>query len=199
MLNYIWAGMIIVGMVYAAFSGNLDTVGDGVLNSAKEAVSLCITMLGVMCVWTGLMEVAKESGLLDRLSRLLEPFINFMFPKLKKEKKAKEYIVTNTVANILGLGWAATPAGLKAMKELGRIEETRSPGNYSASDEMCTFIILNISSLQLIPVNVIAYRSQYGSAAPAAIVMPAIIATAINTVVAIIYCKIRQKKRRGRL
>ncbi len=201
MLNYIWAGMIIVGMVYGAFCGNLAAVGDGVLNSAKEAVSLCITMLGVMCVWTGLMEVARESGIIGRLSRRLEPFVNFMFPRIKEEKKAKEYIVTNIIANILGLGWAATPAGLKAMKELGELNEERCR-QYGgiptvASDEMCTFLILNISSLQLIPVNVIAYRSQYGSVNPTVIVGPAIIATVMSTAAAVIYCKIRQKKQKA--
>ena len=121
------------------------------------------------------------------LARKLEPVLHFLFPDLRKETKAKEYIATNFIANIFGLGWAATPAGLNAMKELQRINEEPST---VASKEMCTFLVLNISSLQLIPVNMIAYRTQYGSANPSLIVGPALLATAISTVVAIIFCKI---------
>ena len=157
------------------------------LSSAKEAISLCITLMGVMCFWVGMMNIAQKSGLLRSLARKLEPVLHFLFPDLRKETKAKEYIATNFIANIFGLGWAATPAGLNAMKELQRINEGPSA---VASKEMCTFLVLNISSLQLIPVNMIAYRTQYGSANPSLIVGPALLATAISTVVAIIFCKI---------
>lgn len=203
MLNYLWGFMIIIGVVYGALTGRINEVGNGVLTSANEAVSLCLTMLGVMTFWTGLMEVCRCEGLLEQLSQKLAPVIHFLFPKIPKTHPAFEHITTNFIANILGLGWAATPAGLKAMEELANLEEERgnpyyqkelpSPHTRTASNEMCIFLILNISSLQLIPVNMIAYRSQYGSINPPAIVGPAIIATLVSTLVAIIFCKIMDK------
>lgn len=186
-MNYLWAGMLFLGIVYGSLHGQMAEITQAALSSAKEAISLCITLMGVMCFWVGMMNIAQKSGLLRSLARKLEPVLYFLFPDLRKEAKAKEYIATNFIANIFGLGWAATPAGLNAMKELQRINEGPSA---VASKEMCTFLVLNISSLQLIPVNMIAYRTQYGSANPSLIVGPALLATAISTVVAIIFCKI---------
>ncbi len=204
MLNYIWAAMIILGVVFGAVTGNMKEVTEAALDSAGEAVSLCITMAGVMALWVGLMEVAEKSGLLLKLTNKLSPFISFMFPRIPKGHKARDYISTNIIANILGLGWACTPAGLKAMEELAKLEEERGNPAYggsggkerAASNEMCTFLILNISSLQLIPVNMIAYRQQYGSVNPAGIIAPAIAATLVSTAVAIIYCKITDWKQK---
>jgi len=203
MLNYIWAFMILVGVLYAAFTGNMAVVTDAALNSAGEAVSLCITMAGVMALWMGLMRIAETAGLITGLSSGIQPFLSFMFPKLPKKHPAREYIATNFIANILGLGWACTPAGLRAMEELGKLEEERGTPGYGkkeghrpkvASREMCTFLILNTSSLQLIPVNMIVYRTQYGSANPAAVIAPAIVATLFSTLVAIIFCKFMDRK-----
>ncbi len=191
MLNYLWAGMIMIGIIYAVFTGNMESVTNGALDSAKEAITLCITMCGVMGLWTGLMEVAKQSGLIDKMTRGISPFVTFLFPKIPKDNPAREYISINMISNVLGLGWAATPAGLKAMEYLMNLNEKKKEG--IASDEMCTFLIINISSLQLIPVNIIAYRSQYGSVNPTAVIGPGLIATVIGTLVAIIYCKIRCK------
>ena len=197
MLNFLWAFMILTGIIFAAFTGNLQSVTNAALDSAKEAISLCITMMGVMSFWVGLMEIAKESGVIKSLSRKLKPFIKLLFPHLPLDHPSVEHISTNMIANLLGLGWAATPAGLKAMEELGKLEEERrshaSPlrrPRSVASKEMCTFLIINISSIQLIPVNIIAYRSQYGSVNPAAIIGAGVIATTVNTLVAIIYCRI---------
>lgn len=211
MLNYIWAVMIMIGVLYAALTGNLNAVTRAALDSAGEAVSLCLTMAGVVAMWMGLMEIAKKAGLILRMTEGISPFLNFMFPKLPKNHPARGYIATNIIANILGLGWACTPAGLKAMEELAKLErermhekdeivdkacETRGKmqgmtGNQAvvASDEMCTFLILNISSLQLIPVNMIAYRGQYGSVNPSVIIAPSIVATLVSTVAAILFCK----------
>ena len=175
MLNYIWAAMIILGVIFGAISGNMKEVTEAALDSAGEAVSLCIAMAGVMALWVGLMEVAEKSGLILKLTHKLSPFISFMFPNLPKQHKARDYISMNIIANVLGLGWACTPAGLKAMEELAKLEEERGNLGYVsssgsgvglaggktgriASNEMCTFLILNISSLQLIPVNMIAYE-----------------------------------------
>lgn len=223
MLNKLWAGMILAGVIFGAFNGKMADITNSALDASKEAVTLCITMMGVMSFWTGMMEVASEAGLVEMISEWMNPVIRFLFPDLEGQQKAKEYITLNIVSNILGLGWAATPAGLKAMEELGRIEEKRREGKGNdlscktdrrescfkeqgiigsgifvkgvASDEMCTFLVLNISSLQLIPINIIAYRSQYGSVNPTAIVGPGIVATAVSTVVAVVFCKLMCGKR----
>lgn len=200
MLNYIWAFMIMLGIVYGSLTGHMEQVTNAALDSAGEAVSLCITMLGVMALWVGLMEVAQQAGIIARLTHCISPFIDVMFPEIPRGHCAREYIATNLIANILGLGWACTPAGLKAMEALAQLEKERGNPDYlqegksigirKATGEMCTFLILNISSLQLIPVNIIAYRSQYGSVNPARIIAPAILATTISTVAAILFCKV---------
>lgn len=186
MLNYLWGFMIVIGILYAAFTGNLTAVTNAALDSSKEAVTLCITMVGVMSLWVGLMRIAENCGIIRGAARTLNPLLRFMFPNIPKDHKANEYISTNIIANVFGLGWAATPAGLKAMEEMGKLN------NHSkvASKEMCTFLILNVSSFQLIPVNMIAYRSQYGSANPTAILGPAIIATFFSTLAGIVFAKV---------
>jgi len=196
MLNGIWAGMILLGIFYAALNGRMEAVTNGALDSAGEAISLCITMAGVVALWMGLMEIAKEAGLIRKMTRGIDPFLKFLFPRLPAKHPAREYIATNIIANLLGLGWACTPAGLKAMEELSGLEKERGNPQGVASNEMCDFLILNISSLQLIPVNMIAYRSQYGSANPASIIMPAILATAVSTFTAILFCKMQATLRR---
>ncbi len=231
MLNYIWAFMILVGVLFGAVTGKMEAVTNAAIDSAGEAVSLCVTMLGVMALWVGLMEIARNSGLIAKMTRGIQPFISFMFPKIPQGHAAREYISTNIIANVMGLGWACTPAGLKAMEELAKLEEERGTPGYVpagegifadgkkkgnktgksgvelpvvangksgrvASNEMCTFLILNISSLQLIPVNMIAYRSQYGSVNPAGIIAPAIVATFVSTAVAVVYCKGKDRRRR---
>lgn len=190
MLNYLWAGMILTGVCYGGLTGNMAEVSNGALTAASEAVSLAITLLGVISMWTGLMEIATNSGIISGAARIMSPLIHFLFPDIPKDSKASEYITTNFIANIFGLGWAATPAGLKAMEELSKLSNSTV-----ASNAMCTFLVINISSLQLIPVNMIAYRTQYGSANPAAIVFPSIIATTVGTIVAIIYCKLKSAGR----
>lgn len=206
MLNYIWAGMILLGVIYGVCTGQMSALTGGALDSAREAVSLCITMAGVMALWMGLMEIAQESGMIAKMTKGIRPFLKFMFPRLPEDHPAGEYITTNLIANVLGLGWACTPAGLKAMEQLAELEKQRAGQGTekgrqgsedrrygaeatAASNEMCTFLILNISSLQLIPVNMIAYRSQYGSVNPAVIIAPALVATLFSTIIAIIYCK----------
>lgn len=193
MLNYIWAFMILIGIIYGACTGRMSDVTNAALDSAKEAIALCITMAGVMALWMGLMEIAQKSGVINKMTKGISPFLNFMFPRLPKEHPARGYIATNIIANVMGLGWACTPAGLKAMEALAKLQEERGEPSGVASNEMCIFLILNISSLQLIPVNMIAYRSQYGSANPAVIIAPAIVATLFSTIVAILYCKMKDR------
>ena len=207
MLNYIWAFMILIGVVFGAFTGNMEAVSKAALESAGDAVSLCITMIGVMALWVGLMEIAQKSGLIEKMTKGLSPFISFLFPRIPRNHPARGYISTNLIANILGLGWACTPAGLKAMEELAKLEAERgnpeylsdtffAPKERKASKEMCDFLILNISSLQLIPVNMIVYRQQYGSVNPTAVIAPAIVATFFSTAVAVVFCKVMNGKRK---
>ena len=194
-MNALWAGMMLMAIIYGTFHGTIPAVTQAALDSAKEAVSLCITMLGILSFWMGLMQVGSESGLIGRMTRGIRPALRWLFPRIPEDHPALEQIAVNCIANVLGLGWAATPAGLKAMEELSALEKKRRayPAGV-ASDEMCTFLILNISSLQLIPVNIIAYRSQYGSVDPAAIIGPAIVATMVSTGVGVIFCLIMQKR-----
>lgn len=187
MLNYLWGFLIIIGIVYAALTGNMAQVTNGALDSSKEAVSLCITMLGVMSLWTGLMEIAKKAGIISACTKKIQPLLKWLFPDVPQDNEAIEFIATNLIADFLGLGWASTPAGIKAIKALAKLNQKDV---HTASNAMCTFLIINISSIQLIPVNIIAYRSQYGSVNPAAIIVPGMIATTVSTIVAIIFCKI---------
>ncbi len=221
-MTYLWSGMILVGIVYGIFTGNLKDVTEAAVSSSRDAVSLCISMAGVVAMWSGLMKIAEMAGLVEELSQKMRPVVRFLFPGLEEESEAGKYISLNFLSNILGLGWAATPAGLKAMECLKQEQEgilsDKKMGNtaenvkfrdrrniterqsitarrsITASREMCTFLIINISSLQLIPVNIIAYRMQYGSAEPTAVVAPAIVATAASTVVAVIFCKIMDRR-----
>ena len=201
MLNYLWAGMIFVGIIYGVLTGNMETVTNGALDSSKEAISLCLNMCGIMALWMGLMEIAKTSGLIESLTKKISPLVSFLFPRIPKNHPAREAISTNIIANVLGLGWAATPAGLKAMEELSKLEEERGNPSYQkgskqervASNEMCIFLIVNISSLQLIPVNIIAYRSQYGSVMPTAVIAPGLMATFLTAALAVAFCKFMDK------
>ena len=186
-MNYLWGAMIVIGVIFGAFHGGFGPITEAAVSSAKEAVNLAIAMAGVIAMWTGLMEIAQETGILAACTKRLRPLLRFLFPGLPQESRANELIATNFIANIFGLGWAATPAGLEAMQELQSLSGEKKG---VASREMCTFLVLNISSLQLIPVNMIAYRSQYGSVNPAAIVGPGIVATLVSTLTAVILCKV---------
>lgn len=206
--------MILAGMLWGAANGNLDLVTQGLIDSAKDAVTLGITMLGIMSFWCGILEVGNRAGLIEWLTGKMEPLLGFLFPDIGKDHPARRPIAVNMVANMLGLGMAATPAGLEAMQALcedaeGGREATQpqyqdkerdrvamqplyqgKEDGRVASNAMCTFLILNISSLQLIPVNMIAYRSQYGSVNPAAVLGPALIATTCSTLAAVVFCKL---------
>ena len=158
-------------------------------------------MLGIMSFWCGILKVGEEAGLIQALTKKMRPVIRILFPDMPEDHPAAAHISTNMIANMLGLGWAATPAGLKAMEELENLEEERrrqkKPGAFgrgTASNEMCTFLIVNISSLQLIPINMIAYRSQYGSVSPSAIVGPALAATAVSTLTGVAYCLLKRRR-----
>ncbi|MCL2752743.1 MAG: nucleoside recognition protein [Defluviitaleaceae bacterium] len=190
MLNYIWAGMILIGIIVATITGRLDTLTNAALNSAAEAVTVAITMLGVMALWTGLMRVAENSGMIVGIANRMRPLLRWLFPDLDQKSKAMEYIATNMIANVLGLGWAATPSGLKAMEEM----QALNPQKDTATKEMCMFMIINMSSLQIVTISVLAYRAQYDSANPSEIIGPGFVATLISTIAAIAYTKYREKR-----
>ena len=208
-MAYLWGGMLLIGIMYGVLVGNVDEVTKAFVSCSGEAVSLCISMAGITAMWTGMMKIAENSGLVTELAAKMRPLIRFLFPKLDTESKAAHYICLNFLSNVLGLSWASTSSGLCAMKELKELQlqkenaekNTEDSGKKDAvknssmiaSNEMCTFLIINVSSLQLIPVNMIAYRAKYGSADPTAIVGPAILATAVSTAVAVIFCRIAGK------
>ena len=194
MLNTLWTVLLLAGIGWGTLTGNARATGEALLEGAASGVSLCMTMFGVLALWSGILEIASTSGLMDAISRRMRPLLHWLFPRIPDGHPALAPIAT----------------GLAAMEALVQLEEERrSPGFRSeneedndtedadetqirtASDEMCTFVILNTSSLQLIPVTMIAYRSQYGSANPTAIVLPVILATSISTIAALIFCKVK--------
>lgn len=195
-MNGIWGGMLLVGIIYGVLTGRTEAISAAVLDSSREAVTLCITMLGITGLWMGLMQIAQDGGAVSLISAKMKPLIQFLFPGIPENHPAAGAITLNFAANFLGLGWAATPAGLKAMEELEQLRKQKGEEAGTASDEMCAFLILNISSLQLIPVTVIAYRSQYHSADPAVITGPAIAATAVSTAAAVLFVKWAGRKKK---
>lgn len=194
MLQWLWMLMMIAGCLYAAATGNLVSVGEALVSSAKETIALVTAMLGVVAVWCGLMEIAREVGVVRALGRLLAKPMRCLFPEIPAGHPAMDSLLLNITANILGLGWAATPAGIRGMEQLAALEAAQpTVPEGSASNSMCTFLILNISSLQLISANMLAYRAQYESAAPMACVVPAIVTTCVSTLAGIVFCVMMHK------
>ncbi len=189
MLNKIWSGMILLSVIVAAFTGKIGDVGTAAITSSKEAITLGLTLLGVISLWTGLMRIGEDAGMMDALAKKMKPLLRWLFPEVPDDHPAQKHIATNFIANLLGLGWAATPPGLEAMKSFQEL----NPDKKRASKAMCTFMIINMSSLQLIPINMLAYRAQYGSANPSEIVGPAILATLISTLVGVAFAKIMER------
>jgi len=186
MLNYLWGGMILLAIVVAIITGNIPALTNAAIESAREAITLCITMLGILAMWTGLMTVAEKAGLISALAKKSRPLLRYLFPDLGKDHPAHEPIATNFIANILGLGWAATPSGLKAMKVMQKENDTPN----TATRSMRMFMVINMSSLQLVTISIVAYRMQYGSRNPSEIIGPGLVVTMLTTVVAVIFCKI---------
>ncbi|WP_153462768.1 nucleoside recognition domain-containing protein [Sediminibacillus terrae] len=196
MVNYIWAAMAVIGIVYAMFNGTMEEVNEALFESADDAVMLSIGLISVLVFWLGLMKVAEEAGLLNMLARLFKPFVTRLFPDIPKDHPAMGYILSNLTANLFGLGNAATPMGIKAMEQMKQLSKTDE-----ASRSMITFLAINTSSLTLIPATVIAIRMKYDSAAPTEIVGTTIIATLISSAAAIMidrlfyYRRVRKQKR----
>ena len=181
--------MILVAIVVAVFTGNMPALTNAAIESARDAIALCITMLGIMSMWTGLLTIAERAGLIKNLAKKSRPLLRYLFPELGRNHPAHEPIATNFIANILGLGWAATPSGLAAMKEL----QKDNPEKETATRSMRMFMVINMSSLQLVTISVVAYRMQYGSANPSEIIGPGLVVTMATTVVAVAFCKVLEK------
>lgn len=183
MLNILWPIFIIISFVYAILIGNVQSVNNSIFESTANAVSLSITFLGTICLWNGIMKIAQKTTFVSKLTKLLKPIINFLFPEMKNNEKAKEEISMNMIANILGLGNAATPLGIKAMRTMQKENDKKD----TVSNSMAMFIIINTASLQLIPTTVIAIRASLGSSDATKIILPvwgATIAAAIAGVTA---------------
>ena len=172
-MNILWSSMLLLGIAYGALQGRMPEVTDGVIQASREAVVLAVSLVGVTGFWAGLMEIAKKAGVIDGLVKRMGPVMRFLFPEVPEDHSVMRSAGMNMICNVFG-NPAAVPEG-------------------TANREMCTFLILNISSLQLIPVNIIAYRSQYGSVHPTAIVGPALAATAASTIAAVVFCKVMER------
>jgi len=192
MINYIWFGLMAIGIITAMFTGNVQAVTDAALSYAKTAVELSIGMIGAMALWLGIMRIAEASGLVNKLSLALRPIMTRLFPDVPGDHPAMGAMLMNISANMFGLGDAATPFGLKAMKELQTLNNTED----TATDSMCTFLAINTSSVTIVPSAIIAYRAAAGSANPAEIIGPALIATTVSTVTAVIVVKLFSKMSR---
>lgn len=194
MLNKLWPIFIIISFVYGIFTGRVEQISNSIFESTASAVQLSITFLGTICLWNGMMEIVRKTSLMDKLTHLLQPFIHFLFPELKYNEKAKEEITLNIIANILGLGNAATPLGLKAMKTMQKDNIKKD----TVSHSMAMFIVINTASIQIIPTTVIAIRASLGSSNPSQVIFPIWIATITAAGVAILAtkCFIRREERK---
>ena len=190
MLNILWPLFIIISYIYSFFSGNIEKLNEGIFTSCKSAVELTITFFGTITLWSGIMKIAKDSSLTKKLAKLLNPIIHFLFPEIKKSEKVHDDISLNIIANILGLGNAATPLGLKAMKSLQKENAKKD----TLSNSMVMFIIINTASMQLIPTTVIAIRSSLNSNNPTKIIIPVWIATISAAIAGIVSAKFLMKK-----
>lgn len=177
---------LIGGILTGAFLGRMDMVTGAILSGGRSAVELAFAMAGVISVWSGVLKIAERGGMIDRLAARLTPLMDFLFPSVPRLHPARKYIATNFVANFLGLGWAATPAGLMAMKELQRLNREERG---RASGAMCMFLTVNMTSLQLVTMNILAYRMEYGSQNPAEIIGVGIAATMLTTLVGTLAAK----------
>nr|WP_307992828.1 nucleoside recognition protein [uncultured Niameybacter sp.] len=191
MLNYLWGFMIIFSVLMAIFGGHMQAVTSSMLESSQSAVELCFKTCGALAMWMGVMRIAEEAKLIDALTKRMTPLLNFLFPDVPKDHPARKYIATNIIANFLGLGWAATPPGLKAMIELQKLNKKHP---HTATHAMCMFLIVNISTVQLVAINMVAYRSAYGSNNPTEVIAPSIVATLIASIFAITFAKLMYRR-----
>lgn len=189
MINYIWFIMVCFGLLVGIFTGNGEGMSTTIIGSIDSTVTFIISLVGLMCFWCGVMKVAEKSGLTEKLAKLMKPILKIIFKEAGKDEKALGAIVMNITANMMGLGNAATPFGIKAMEEMNRLNKDKE----TASNDMALFLVLNAACIQLVPSTVISIRAAAGSQNPGVIIVPAIISTAIASVVGVTCCKILQR------
>ena len=192
MLNKIWPFFIIISFIFSIFSGNIEKLNNGIFESTKKAVELCIIFLGTISLWNGIMQIAYKSRLIDFITKILNPIIKLLFPELKNNEKIKKEISLNIIANMLGLGNAATPMGIKAMQSMQEINDKKD----RLSNSMMIFIVINTASLQLIPTTVVAIRTSLNSNNPTNIVFPVWCSSICSIIVAIIFTRILIKRKK---
>lgn len=192
-MNYLWPILIIISFIFSIINGNIENVNNSIFSSVTDVVSLTLTLVGNMCLWCGLMKIVKETKIINIINKLLKPILRWLYPDAKNNKKAMESISINTVSNILGIGNAATPAGIKAMEEL----QKENTNKQELTNSMIMLIVLNTTSIQLIPTTIIAIRSSLGSSNPTNIIVPIWISTIVGTFVGIISTKILLNKRKS--
>lgn len=190
MLNYIWVFMVIIGIIVGIATGKQEAIVDAVLNSAKNSAAMILGLIGIYVFWMGILNIAKDSGIVDKLAKKLKKALVFLFPGVPPNSDAAGFISLNLVANMLGMGNAATPFGLSAMRELDKLNGHRKV----ASNAMVMFLVINASSIQILPLTLIAIRGSYGSLSPADIVLPALITTGVSTLVAIVAARIMERR-----
>ncbi len=192
MVNVIWVALILIAIIYSLLTGQVETINNGILTHATSGVNLILEMMPLIVLWTGIMKIAEKSGLLHVFARALNPLLRRLFPSLPRDHKALGYIASNIGANMLGLGSAATPFGLKAMDEL----QKDNPKKDTATEAMITFLVLNTGGVTLIPTTVIALRIMHGSANPTEIIITSILATAVSSISGLVLDYfIRRRKR----
>ncbi|SHH76565.1 nucleoside recognition domain-containing protein [Sporanaerobacter acetigenes] len=189
MMSTMWFLLIAIGIVYSIFAGTLEEINNIIIKEAGEAVTFAISLIGIMSFWLGIMNIAKESGFLEKLSKIFSPIMRFLFPGIPKNHPAEGFILMNIIANMFGVGNGATAFGLKAMEEINKLNKDKK----RATNAMCMFLVINMSSVQLVPLTVLKIRYDTGSADPTGIVGPGIIATSISTIVGIIAVKLFEK------
>ncbi len=190
MLNKIWPLFIIISFIYSIYSGNISNVNNAIFSSAEETVNLCITLLGTLCLWNGIMNIAIKTSLIQKLTKFLKPFISILFPDLKNDKDISEQVSMNVIANMLGLGNASTPIGLKAITSM----QEKNKDKTTLNNSMAMFILINTASLQIIPTTVISIRSSLGSSNPSKIILAVWVATVCAFLTAVILGKLLSKK-----
>lgn len=188
-INIIWFFILAFGIILGIFTGRGDEISKAIINSTESTVKLAIGLVGVMCLWCGIMKIAEKSGLTGKLAKVLKPILKLIFKDAARDDKAMGAIVMNLTANMMGLSNAATPFGIKAMEELKRLNKKDG----EASDDMALFLILNAACIQLVPTTIISMRAVVGSSNPAATIIPGIITTGTAAILGVILCKVLQR------
>ncbi len=189
MINIIWFFLLIFGVVFGLATGKGDIISKSIIDSTESSVQLLIGLIGMMCLWSGVMKIAQKSGITEKLAKLLKPLLNLLFKDVSKNENAMGSILLNLTSNMLGLSNAATPFGIKAMEELQKV----NPEKDTATNDMALFLVINAACIQIIPTSIISMRAACGSQNPGSIIIPAAIATGIAAIMGIIYCKVLEK------